>query len=259
MSRGSPGRLGGRAEARQGHDVEPLLRLRRRPRDRGGAVGRPVARRAGGDARPGGRSTRRTSTSASATSRSAVRLDVPDLIGVQEAVRYVQTDASGANRRDGSTTSRSSSRRCARPACRTRSSRPSDTTAVDLPVLDASGNLTMVSLQDRNAILARSRNREGRGLESAARHLPVHPRSAGLPVPARAGLGVRRRRCVGAALPLRHDAPRGRVRRPGRADAAPGGAGPRARERPPRVGPARRLHGRLQHGRLPPVAHVQAA
>ena len=86
-----------------------------------------------------------------------VRLDVPDLIGVQEAVRYVQTDASGGivERLDHLEILVAALREAGLPYEVVSSV---DTTAVDLPVLDASGNLTMVSLQDRNAILARSRN-----------------------------------------------------------------------------------------------------
>ena len=86
------------------------------------------------------------------------RLEEPDLFAVQEAVRYVQTASTGAilERLDhleilvaalgevGLTYEVASS---------------VDGTAVDLPVLDAEGNMTQVSLQDRNAILVR----KGRG------------------------------------------------------------------------------------------------
>lgn len=86
------------------------------------------------------------------------RLEEPDLLGVQEAVRYVQTSSTGtiverldhleilvaALREVGLTYEIASS---------------VDGTAVDLPVLDDGGDVTQVSLQDRNAILVR----QGRG------------------------------------------------------------------------------------------------
>lgn len=83
-----------------------------------------------------------------------VRLEAPDLISVQEAVKYTQVGPTGsivetldhleilvaALRDVGMDYEVVSS---------------VDTTAIDLPVLDASGNLTTVSLQDRSAILVR--------------------------------------------------------------------------------------------------------
>lgn len=83
-----------------------------------------------------------------------IRLEEPDLVGVQEAVRYVQVGPTGsivetldhleilvaALREVGMKYEVVSS---------------VDTLAVDLPVVDADGNLTMVSIQDRSAVLAR--------------------------------------------------------------------------------------------------------
>lgn len=83
-----------------------------------------------------------------------IRLEEPDLIGVQEAARYVQTGPTGiietldhleilvAALRDVGLPYEVVSH--------------VDTLAIDLPVLDAGGNLTTVSLQDRVAVLARS-------------------------------------------------------------------------------------------------------
>ena len=84
-----------------------------------------------------------------------IRLDAPDLVGVQEAVKYVQIGSTGsivetidhleilvaALREVGMKYEVVSS---------------VDTLTVDLPVLDAEGNLTMVSIQDRSAILSRT-------------------------------------------------------------------------------------------------------
>ena len=85
-----------------------------------------------------------------------VCLEAPDLVGVQEAVRYVQSDATGSivERLDHLEILVAALRAVGLPYEVVSSV---DTTAVDLPVLDAAGNLTVVSLQDRNAILARSR------------------------------------------------------------------------------------------------------
>ena len=84
-----------------------------------------------------------------------VRLEAPDLIGVQEAVRYVQADAAGSivERLDHLEILVAALREIGLPYEVVSSV---DTTAIDLPVLDAAGNLTMVSLQDRTAVLARS-------------------------------------------------------------------------------------------------------
>jgi endonuclease/exonuclease/phosphatase family metal-dependent hydrolase len=96
-----------------------------------------------------------------------VRLHAPDLIGVQEAARYVQIDGNenlveeidhleillAAIRQTGLSYEVASF---------------VDGTSVDLPVLDAEGNLTTLSLHDRNAILARS------GRETVAVSNPQH-------------------------------------------------------------------------------------
>jgi endonuclease/exonuclease/phosphatase family metal-dependent hydrolase len=84
-----------------------------------------------------------------------VRLHAPDLIGVQEAVRYVETSPTGAivETLDHLEILVAALRELGLPYEVVSSV---DGTAVDLPVLDADGNLAAVSLQDRNAILARA-------------------------------------------------------------------------------------------------------
>jgi endonuclease/exonuclease/phosphatase family metal-dependent hydrolase len=84
-----------------------------------------------------------------------VRLEEPDLISVQEAVRYVQTSANGSivERLDHLEILVAALREVGLPYEVVSSV---DTMAASLPVLDAAGNLTSVSVQDRSAILARS-------------------------------------------------------------------------------------------------------
>ncbi len=84
-----------------------------------------------------------------------VRLEAPDLVAVQEAVRYVQTGPTGSvvERIDHLEILVAALRELGLPYEVISSV---DTTSVDLPVLDAEGNVTNVALQDRNAILARA-------------------------------------------------------------------------------------------------------
>ena len=186
-----------------------------------------------------------------------IRLEEPDLIGVQEAVRYVQIRRQRFRHGD------------ARPPRDPRRGAAGRRAAVRGRVVRghavhaAAGHRRRRKSHD--GLRAGSRRgpralepRKGRGVEPAERHLPGHPRAGSrLPVPASAGLGFRRRQCLGPSLPLRHDAPRRRVRG-SRGPADPGSAGGRAREPSRRRRPPRRLRRRLQHGRLPQVAHVQA-
>ncbi|HEX2798201.1 MAG TPA: hypothetical protein VHQ44_00870, partial [Thermoanaerobaculia bacterium] len=96
-----------------------------------------------------------------------IRLEAPDLIGVQEAVRYVQTSPTGAiiETLDHLEILVAALRELGLPY---EVVSAVDGTAVDLPVLDADGNVGMVSLQDRNAILARA------GREKVAVSNPQH-------------------------------------------------------------------------------------
>jgi endonuclease/exonuclease/phosphatase family metal-dependent hydrolase len=84
-----------------------------------------------------------------------VRLEAPDLVAVQEAVRYVQTGPTGSvvERIDHLEILVAALRELGLPYDVVSSV---DGTSVDLPVLDAEGNVTNVALQDRNAILARA-------------------------------------------------------------------------------------------------------
>jgi endonuclease/exonuclease/phosphatase family metal-dependent hydrolase len=84
-----------------------------------------------------------------------IRLEAPDLVAVQEAVRYVQTGPTGSvvERLDHLEILVATLREMGLPYEVVASV---DGTAVDLPVLDADGNVTNVALQDRNAILARA-------------------------------------------------------------------------------------------------------
>jgi len=83
-----------------------------------------------------------------------IRLEAPDLVAVEEAVRYVQTGPTGSivETLDHLEILVAAMRELGLPYEVVSSV---DTTAIDLPVLDAAGNLTVVSLQDRTAILAR--------------------------------------------------------------------------------------------------------
>jgi hypothetical protein len=84
-----------------------------------------------------------------------IRLEEPDLIGVQEAVRYTQIGPTGSvvERLDHLEILVAALRDVGLPYEVVSSV---DTLAIDLPVLDAGGNLTMISVQDRVAVLARS-------------------------------------------------------------------------------------------------------
>ena len=83
-----------------------------------------------------------------------IRLEEPDLIGVQEAVRYTQMGSAGiVETLDHLEILVAALREVGIPYEVVSSV---DTLAIDLPVLDAGGNLTMVSIQDRVAVLARS-------------------------------------------------------------------------------------------------------
>jgi endonuclease/exonuclease/phosphatase family metal-dependent hydrolase len=83
-----------------------------------------------------------------------VRLEAPDLIGVQEAVRYTQMGSAGiVETLDHLEILVAALRETGIPYEIVSSV---DTLAIELPVLDAGGNLTMVSIQDRVAVLARS-------------------------------------------------------------------------------------------------------
>ncbi len=85
-----------------------------------------------------------------------VRLETPDLIGVQEAVEYVQTDSTGTivETIDHLEILVAALHDAGLPYEVVSSV---DVTAVDLAVVDAAGSPSMVvSLRDRNAILARS-------------------------------------------------------------------------------------------------------
>jgi endonuclease/exonuclease/phosphatase family metal-dependent hydrolase len=84
-----------------------------------------------------------------------IRLEAPDLVAVQEAVRYVQTGPTGSivETLDHLEILVAAMRELGLPYEVVSSV---NTTAIDLPVLDAAGNLTTVSLQDRSAILARA-------------------------------------------------------------------------------------------------------
>lgn len=84
-----------------------------------------------------------------------IRLEAPDLIGVQEAVRYTETSSTSSivETRDHLEILVAALREIGLPYEVVSSV---DGMAVDLPVLDADGNLATVSLQDRNAILARA-------------------------------------------------------------------------------------------------------
>ena len=83
-----------------------------------------------------------------------VRLEAPDLIGVQEAVRYTQMGTAGiVETLDHLEILVAALREVGLPYEVVSSV---DTLAIELPVLDAGGNLTMVSIQDRVAVLARS-------------------------------------------------------------------------------------------------------
>lgn len=83
-----------------------------------------------------------------------VRLAEPDLIGVQEAVNYTQVGPTGSivERLDHLEILVAA---LDQVGMKYEIVSSVDVTAVDLPVLDAVGNLTMVSLRDRNAILSR--------------------------------------------------------------------------------------------------------
>ncbi len=83
-----------------------------------------------------------------------VRLEAPDLIGVQEAVKYTQIGPTGSivERLDHLEVLVAALNEVGMSYDVVSSV---DTTAIDLPVLDADGNLTQVSLQDRSAILSR--------------------------------------------------------------------------------------------------------
>ena len=83
-----------------------------------------------------------------------IRLQAPDLVDVQEAVRYVQTGPTGSivETLDHVEILVAAMRELGLPYEVVSSV---DTLAVELPVLDADGNVTTVSLQDRSAILAR--------------------------------------------------------------------------------------------------------
>ena len=82
------------------------------------------------------------------------RLEEPDLIGVQEAVRYVQVSSTGSvvETRDHLEILVAALREL---GLKYEVVSSVDTMTVDLPVLDGDGNLGQVSLQDRDAILAR--------------------------------------------------------------------------------------------------------
>jgi endonuclease/exonuclease/phosphatase family metal-dependent hydrolase len=84
-----------------------------------------------------------------------IRFEAPDLIGVQEAVRYTETGSTGSivETRDHLEILVAALHELGLPY---EVVSAVDTMAVDLPVLDADGNLATVSLQDRNAILART-------------------------------------------------------------------------------------------------------
>lgn len=83
-----------------------------------------------------------------------VRLEAPDLIGVQEAVRYTQMGSTGiVEELDHLEILVAALRDVGIPYEVVSSV---DTLAIELPVLDSGGNLTMVSVQDRVAVLARS-------------------------------------------------------------------------------------------------------
>lgn len=84
-----------------------------------------------------------------------IRLEEPDLIGVQEAVRYVQTDSNGSivETLDHLEILVAALRDVGLPYGVVSSV---DTLSMPLPVVDANGNLTTVSIQDRVAVLARS-------------------------------------------------------------------------------------------------------
>ena len=84
-----------------------------------------------------------------------VRLEEPDLIGVQEAVRYVQTDGTGSivETLDHLEILVAALRDVGLPY---EVVSHVDTLAIDLPILDAKGNVGLVSVQDRVAVLARS-------------------------------------------------------------------------------------------------------
>jgi endonuclease/exonuclease/phosphatase family metal-dependent hydrolase len=86
-----------------------------------------------------------------------IRLEEPDLISVQEAVRYVQTGPTGSivETLDHLEILVAALNELGLPY---EVASAVDGTAVDLPVLDANGKVSMVSLQDRNAILARARH-----------------------------------------------------------------------------------------------------
>ncbi len=186
-----------------------------------------------------------------------IRLEEPDLVGVQEAVRYVQVGPTGsivetldhleilvaALREVGLKYEVVSS---------------VDTLAVDLPVLDAEGNLTMVSIQDRSAVLSRKGHEESRSrtrstastsTSSARRTSRSLSRRAGRPSTSTASGAAsassrrtsRTPRRIRAVLPLQQAQALELVN----VHLASG---------MPVV-----FIGRLQHGRLPQVAHVQIA
>jgi endonuclease/exonuclease/phosphatase family metal-dependent hydrolase len=84
-----------------------------------------------------------------------IRLEAPDLVDVQEAVRYVQTGPTGSivETLDHLDILVAAMRELGLPYEVVSSV---DTLTVDLPVLDADANVTTVSIQDRSAILART-------------------------------------------------------------------------------------------------------
>lgn len=83
-----------------------------------------------------------------------IRLEEPDLIGVQEAVSYTQIGPTGSivERLDHLEILVAA---LDQAGMKYEIVSSVDVTSVDLPVLDAAGDLTMVALRDRNAILSR--------------------------------------------------------------------------------------------------------
>jgi endonuclease/exonuclease/phosphatase family metal-dependent hydrolase len=84
-----------------------------------------------------------------------IRLEEPDLIGVQEAVRYTQIGPTGSvvETLDHLEILVAALREVGLPY---EVVSHVDTLAIELPVLDGGGNLTKVAIQDRVAVLARS-------------------------------------------------------------------------------------------------------
>ncbi len=84
-----------------------------------------------------------------------IRLEGPDLIGVQEAVRYTEISSTGTivETLDHLEILVAALHEMGLPY---EVVSTVDTMAVELPVLDADGNVALVTLQDRNAILARA-------------------------------------------------------------------------------------------------------